>query len=360
MDSYEKLRLLLDAHPSGAPKSESFDEILRLLFSPEEAAVAAAMGFSPRLAETIAAACGIPAETAEGLLERMADRAVVFCREKEGKRAYALMPTIPGLFEFPFMKIGGTPMDARLGKLWEEYHADGLGASFGGSSTPLARVVPVGEALDLTTRIHPYEEVAHLIDEAGYIALGACACRISVGACDAPREVCLIFEATGRFLVQRGYAREISREEAKKVLDSAEEAGLVHTSGNSQDRATFICNCCPCCCTILRGLTQLKLPHAFATSGFQAEVSPDSCNGCGVCADERCPVGAIALQDDIAVVTPANCIGCGLCVTACPTEALSLVRREPLPEIPATAQEMGMKVLTEKGKLEAFLLATKR
>ena len=360
MDHYEKLRLLLDAHPSGAPKSEKFDEIIRILFSPAEAAVAAAMGFSPRPAEAIAAGCGIPVETAEGLLEGMADRAVVFCREKEGKRAYALMPTIPGLFEFPFMKIGWTPMDARLGKLWEEYHADGLGASFGGSLTPLARVVPVGESLDLTTRIHPYEEVAHLIDEAGYIALGACACRISVGACDAPREVCLIFEATGRFLVQRGYAREISREEAKKVLDSAEEAGLVHTRGNSQDHATFICNCCPCCCTILRGLTQLKLPRAFATSGFQAEVNPDGCNGCGICADERCPVGAIALQDDIAVVTPANCIGCGLCVTACPTVALSLVRRDPMPKIPATAQEMGMKVLTEKGKLDAFLLASKR
>jgi Na+-translocating ferredoxin:NAD+ oxidoreductase subunit B len=360
MDSYEKLRLTLDAHPSGAPKSEAFDEIIRLLFSPEEAAVAAGMGFSPRPAETIAAACGISSETAEGLLEGMADRAVVFCREKEGKRAYALLPTIPGLFEFPFMKIGGTSMDERLGKLWERYHADGLGASFAGSVTPLARVVPVGEALDTSIRVHPYEEVAHLIDGAGFIGLGSCACRISVGACDAPKEVCLLFDATGRFLTERGYAREISREEAKKVLDSAEKAGLVHTSSNSQDRASFICNCCPCCCTILRGLTQLHLPHAFAPSGFQARVNPATCNGCGICAEERCPVGAIALQDDIAVVMPATCIGCGLCVTACPTEALSLVRREPQPEIPATAQEMGMKVLTEKGKLEAFMLASKR
>ena len=47
-------------------------------------------------------------------------------------------------------------------------------------------------------------------------------------------------------------------------------------------------------------------------------------------------------------------------MTACPTEALSLVLRELVPEIPATSQEMGMKVLTEKGKLEAFLLASKR
>jgi Na+-translocating ferredoxin:NAD+ oxidoreductase subunit B len=360
MESYEKLRLLLDAHPSGAPKSGAFDEILRLLFTPEEAAVAAAMGFSPQPAEGIAAACGILPETAEALLEGMADRAVVFCRVKEGKRAYALLPTIPGLFEFPFMKGEETPLHKRLGKLWEAYHQDGLGASFAGSTTPLARVVPVGEALDLTTRIHPYEEVAHLIDEAAYIALAACACRVSVGACDAPRDVCLVFEATGRFLVERGYAREIGREEAMKVLDQAEEAGLVHTSGNSQDRAAFICNCCPCCCTILRGLTQLRLPHAFAPSGFQAMVNPEVCNGCGICAEERCPVGAVVLSDDRAVVTAGSCIGCGLCVTACPTEALSLVRREPLPEIPATAREMGMKVLMEKGKLESYLQAMKR
>ncbi|MBU2598960.1 MAG: hypothetical protein KKC53_07340 [Actinobacteria bacterium] len=39
MDNFEKLRLLLDAHPTGAPKSEVFDEILRIPFSPEEAAV---------------------------------------------------------------------------------------------------------------------------------------------------------------------------------------------------------------------------------------------------------------------------------------------------------------------------------
>ncbi|MBU1184214.1 MAG: hypothetical protein ABIJ57_00335 [Pseudomonadota bacterium] len=45
MDHFEKLRLLLDAHPTGAPKSEVFDEILRILFSPEEAIVVCAFHY---------------------------------------------------------------------------------------------------------------------------------------------------------------------------------------------------------------------------------------------------------------------------------------------------------------------------
>jgi hypothetical protein len=43
-----------------------------------------------------------------------------------------------------------------------------------------------------------------------------------------------------------------------------------------------------------------------------------------------------------------------------PTEALSAVRREPPPEIPVTAREMGMKVFMEKGKLERYLQTMKR
>jgi uncharacterized ferredoxin-like protein len=40
MNPYERLREILDAHPTTAPKSESIDQILRILFTPEEADIA--------------------------------------------------------------------------------------------------------------------------------------------------------------------------------------------------------------------------------------------------------------------------------------------------------------------------------
>jgi electron transport complex protein RnfB len=360
MDVYEKLREILDIHPSGAPKSNALDEILRILFTPEEAAIALHMNFSPKPVEAIASASNVPIHDAEMALEAMADKVVVFSREKDGRRSYGLLPTIPGLFEFPLMRGGGTPILDRLGKLWVEYHDESLAASFVGKPTPLARIVPVERSIEAVMTIHSYEQVSELIGKADYIALAHCACRVSAGACDAPKEVCLFFDAPARFLVQRGYSREISREEAHRVLDLSEETGLVHTSNNSADKAGFICNCCKCCCTILTCWTRLKLPHAFATSGFYARMDADVCTGCRVCADERCPVEAIAMVGDVAEIDGEKCIGCGLCVTGCPADALMLARRSKEPDVPVTVQEMGMKVLAEKGKMERFLEIMKK
>jgi ferredoxin len=354
MDVYEKLREVLDAYPTGAPESAVFDKILRILFTPEEAAVLTHMNFSPKPVEAIAAAAGMDVPEADRMLGALADRTLVFSREKGGKRLYGLLPTIPGLFEYPFMRGKITPQLEELGKLWDDYHSDGLGASFAGNPTPLVRVVPVEKSVDASVRVHPYEEVKNLIDSVDFIGLGPCACRVSLHHCDKPTDTCFFFDAPARFLVEKKCARQVTREEALTVLKRAEEEGLVHTSSNSTDRPSFVCNCCKCCCIILKGRTKLDISSAFATSGFLADVRAEECTGCGICADERCPMGAIEMKEDLAFVTADRCIGCGLCVTACPVEAIGLIRRSDPPEIPATGQEMLGKVLTEKGKLQKF------
>jgi Fe-S-cluster-containing hydrogenase component 2 len=355
MNYYERLREILDAHPATAPKTKSIDEILRLLFTPEEVALAVHMSFKYKSVSKIAQAAGVTEDSAKKNLESMSNKGIIYSRNKEGEKFYGLLPLIPGVFEFPFMKGGGTPMHMRLGQLWEEYHHEALGASFAGQPTPLMRVVAVEKSIKPENRVHPYEEVRNFISKANYIALTQCACRVSVAKCDKPKEVCLIFEDVAEFLVERGFARHISKDEGMKVLDEAEKAGLVHTSNNSSDKALLICNCCPCCCTVLRGMTQLKQPHAFEPSRFEARVISENCNGCAICAEERCPMKTIEMKDDVAFVNAADCIGCGLCVTGCPVDAIVLEERKQLPAIPATVTEMGAKVLQEKGRLDAFL-----
>ncbi len=360
MDIYEELREVLDSHPSTAPKGKAIDEILRTLFTPEEAAVAVKMSFKAKPAAALALAAGFPAEAASGHLESMADKGIIYSRTREGTKLYGLIPLIPGVFEFPFMKGILTPMHKKLGRLWEEYHHDSLGASFAGNPTPMMRVVPVDQSVTPEDRIHPYEEVKRLIENASYIALTHCACRVSVAKCDRPKEVCLIFGSVGEFLVERGFARRIGKEEGVKVLDQAEAAGLVHTSNNSADGATVICNCCPCCCTILRARTQLNHPHGFEPSRFAAVVKSEDCTACGLCANDRCPMQAIEVREEDAFVHEEKCIGCGLCVSTCPTGAMGLKERKEIPAVPATGQDMAVKVLQEKGRLEAFMKVMQR
>ena len=82
MDSYEELREILDSHPATAPKTKSIDEILRTLFTPEEAGVAVNMSFKPKKAASIAKATGISEDEAKKRLESMVGKGIIFSKVK--------------------------------------------------------------------------------------------------------------------------------------------------------------------------------------------------------------------------------------------------------------------------------------
>ncbi len=119
----------------------------------------------------------------------------------------------------------------------------------------------------------------------------------------------------------------ISREEALRVVALAEEEGLVHTTYNIKSGQIFMCNCCSCCCGLLRGMKHFNAPHLIAGSNFRASINQDTCEGCGVCATERCPMAAIVEEDGTYRVLAERCIGCGVCATTCPTESITLMRK---------------------------------
>ncbi|MDY6795147.1 MAG: 4Fe-4S binding protein [Actinomycetota bacterium] len=351
---YERLRELLDRHPTGCTPAPEIIEILKVFFTEEEAGVALGLGFRPFRVEDVARRAGVDEETAERCLESLADKAVVFEREKEGVRGYALLPVMPGLFEFPFMKGMSEEMRSKLTPLWKSYLPK-LGGKFGACDTKFSRIIPVQEEVENEPGVLPYQKVYEMIDKARVVGIGTCACRDMERNCDNPLEACMLFDETCTYLVERGFGRYITKEEMKEKLREFDEAGLVHQINNVQENLTFVCNCCTCCCGLLRISLEWGHPEVFSSSGFAPVVDAELCNGCGTCADERCPVQAIEVVDETAVVNDKLCIGCGLCVTGCPNEALRLVSREETAEPPATTSEMGMRILQEKGKLEAFM-----
>ncbi|MDD5223349.1 MAG: 4Fe-4S dicluster domain-containing protein [bacterium] len=354
MDAYEGLRELLDKHPAGCPPAPEIIEILKILFTPEEAKVALGLGFRPFPVKAVARRAGVKAEEAVKRLESLADKGMVFYKEREGEKQYALVPIMPGVFEFPFMKGERNPTIDRLAALWQKYLSKAC-KEFGSKSMPFSRIIPVGEEVASEQGTLPYEKVYEMIDRAKVVGVAHCACRSAMRKCDNPTESCMMFDDTCTFLVERGYGRYLTKDEMKQMLKKFDDLGLVRQVNNAQDKLTFICNCCTCCCGLLRAMTHHGNPNVLSNSGFVPKLDRKACTGCGICVEKRCPMKALTMKKDRPVLDPKRCIGCGLCVTGCPEQAFKMVRSKRAKEVAPTNRDMAMKILEEKGKLKAFL-----
>jgi Na+-translocating ferredoxin:NAD+ oxidoreductase RNF subunit RnfB len=137
--------------------------------------------------------------------------------------------------------------------------------------------------------------------------------------------------------------RKVSKEEGKDALKRAEDTGLLHNAMNVQQGPPFICNCCGCCCAVLRGITQLEIPTAVAKSNFIPEIMEDECTGCAECV-ESCQINSIELDDSIAVLKRERCIGCGLCASNCPVDAITMNRRQEETVPPESMNDLMAKI----------------
>jgi Pyruvate/2-oxoacid:ferredoxin oxidoreductase delta subunit len=350
---HEQLREILDLHPMGCPPAPEIIEILKILFTEDEARIALGLGFRPFSVDEIAGRAGVDPEAAGLLLESLADKGMVFARQKNGVRGYALL-NLTSIFENPYRKgVRDETLD-KLTPLWQKYKAI-ISPRLGGESSSILRVVPVKEKIESNAEILSYEKVDEMIDQANVVGVARCPCREFEQNCDAPRETCMTFDATCTYLVERGFARYLTKKEMKQKLQEFDELGLVRQVNNTRDRLEVICHCCPCCCYLLRALTEYDNPRAFTRSAFLPARDMEKCVGCGICADERCPMKAIEMVDKKPVVTVDKCIGCGVCASGCPHDAIRMERCADIPEPPANTMEMGMRLLQEQGKLEDFI-----
>jgi ferredoxin len=332
-DVYRKLAQRLDAIPNGFPATESGVELrlLAKIFTPEEAALASVMRLTREPAADIAARAGVDPDTACRTLKGMARKGLIRFKKDKGQLTFGLMPFVVGIYEEQLPR-----MDAELAALFEQYLQETRGGSIVREMPAVHRVIPVGEAIPFDLEVFPYEHATELLENAKSWGVRNCICRVQqrlVGkGCDRPVENCLVFAPVEGAFDHSEVDRAITKEEALHILREAEEAGLVHTIGNYRDRHRYICNCCTCCCGILRSVAEFGVPITAVRSDFHAVVDAEMCIGCGDCL-ERCQFGALSLPDDVCVVNYGRCVGCGLCTTVCSTDALHLERR-PEGEVP--------------------------
>ena len=83
---YDRLQERLDRNVTGAPDSPAFRKALEILFSPEDAGLAAQVPTKPIRVDRLAARLGLETARLDGKLADMARRGLVFDLEKDGKR----------------------------------------------------------------------------------------------------------------------------------------------------------------------------------------------------------------------------------------------------------------------------------
>jgi electron transport complex protein RnfB len=321
-NAYERLASALDLLPGGFPRTRSGVElrILKRIFSLEEALVASHMTGTSETADVIASRANLPGEETELRLNEMVNRGLVWGSKRGGKRRFRLAPYVVGFYEEQW-----DVMDHELAHLCEQYLNEGGAEGIMRPEPALHRVVPAQRALR-TEFILPYDDIKPLILGGKSFELRDCICRkqrdlLDKRICDFPLEVCLTFSMKERPVG----AHSIGQKRALEVLDRTEEVGLVHTVSNVAQGIFYVCNCCGCCCQVLRGITQFGIEHSVAKANYYAVVNAELCSGCGIC-EERCQVHA-CIVDEVSVIDLTKCIGCGLCVTGCPNEAMKLQLR---------------------------------
>jgi Pyruvate/2-oxoacid:ferredoxin oxidoreductase delta subunit len=329
-----------------------FYELVQELFTPEEAELNNALPRNPVTAAEMARDKGQSEAEVTALLEGMANKGLCVTFVSEGKRYYQGAAFVFGIFEFQFMGGKATERDKKIAELihaYKEAYTTAKGVQR--ISFPVTRVISVDRKITVKNAVHTYDQVATYIEKYDPVCVGSCYCRHEAklrgeDVHGMPIETCMWFGKRGEYAAERLGGRKVSKEEAMRILDKAEEAGLVHMSRNTTEEIEFLCNCDRWHCSVIQGVLKQPKPGLVFNSGFRPHFDAERCNACEVCVD-RCPSGALKMgEENLPVVNLDRCFGCAVCATGCQDEAIVLEAKPGFPEPPKTLPDLVTAVKT--------------
>ena len=173
-DVYEKLRKKISLWPIKVPRTRETIEVLRTLFTEEEAEFLihfTAPYQDPETMGQIVEKTGKSQEKVQAIVDRLILRGLLFryTSRRDGQVYYSLMPMVPGIFEFYFSSGRDSDEKRRVAKALEKAYLDGYGLEAGASNYPWARVMPIEKTITLDREIStelaifPYEKMSDFI-----------------------------------------------------------------------------------------------------------------------------------------------------------------------------------------------------
>ena len=278
---YRKLAQKLDAIPNGFgfPRTESGVEVkvLAKIYTLEEAALASEMKVTPESAEQIARRIRKDPAKTTSLLEEMVRKGLIRAVDEGEQCKFGLIPWVVGVYENQLGRL-----DEELVRLLEEYNLEAAPqwAKILSTVPSIHKIIPVEKSIPFEVQIFPYEQASALLNNAESFGVRKCICRVHRGLagepCKYPLETCLVFAPTKGAFEGDPDTRAVTKEEALQILRETEEAGLIHSSANVREGHEYICNCCTCCCGLMRSLYLFGLENSVAKSDFHATADPET------------------------------------------------------------------------------------
>ena len=359
VDVYRELQQHLHTLPIGYPATKSGVEIrlLKYIFTPEEAKIATLLKYSYDNYEPLESiytrtkTLGYSKEELEKHLDNMAKKGAIARLKKDGKKLYSIAIFIIGTFEYQVNKLTKEYVEDL-----HQYMNEAFLMELGSTQIYQLRTIPVEQSVTPELNIANYDELNTILEsiEGPFVSVN-CVCRQGMETIGKPckatsrMDVCMFGGDRAQLYIDQGWGKQVSKEELLEILKKNQDEGLIFQLGNAQ-KPDIICSCCTCCCEGLQYLKTFPNPADFIATNHFAVVDPDLCEGCEICID-ICQMDACTISDGISSVNRQRCIGCGNCVAKCPSEALSLQKKEQITIPPETEAELYNSIWDKKKEL---------